>query len=282
MPKHHGCRRHESSSSSKHCKSSSSSSKHCKSSSSSSCGSSSKSHHHHHHHKKHKKHRKHRRHHKSSCSRSEERSPPCEVVQCGRVVTTLNFSATIRNLAACTPAFLLDGFIGADLSNGLAILGKPGTQEDILTGNGFPYEQVVPADTNCATVTYHIQQCQLRQCESYVLTIARVNQCGPGLCLPGNSKGTFSLTPLVNIPFKTAKGQDLCGRDSATFALLAAAQTVACPLRAGDVVTCYFTIIPNTPTCDVPCVQCVADGPSDQELGVFAGPGGLLASITFS
>ena len=262
---------------------------------SSSCSSSTDEHH--------KKRRKNKRHHKKKCcasssssssSSSEVRSLPCEVVQCGRVVTTLDFSANINNLNpsvfsphACEPYFLYDGFVGADLTAQQQVQGNlfPGTEQQIITGDGFAFEQVVPVDTNCATFTYHIENCALPRCESYVFTIARINQCGPGYCgTPGvplqRRPNTFSIEPLVNIPIDTAKGQDLCGRDSAIFAKNTGVKTVVCPLRAGDLVACYLTILSPVNPSVSPCVACVADAPED--LVVYQGTGRVLVTIIFS
>ena len=289
MP-HHGCRRKSSSSSSKHCKSSSSSSKHCKSSSSSS----SSSDHHHKHKKHHHKHKKHRRRRRCSSSSSEERSESCEVVRCGRVVTTLDFSVNITNSLevsgfhphSCEPYFLYDGFVGADLTAQQSQnYFRPGTEDQIITGNGFAFEQVVPVDTNCATFTYHIENCALPKCETYVFTIARIDQCGKGYCgIPGQAgqvkPNAFSIVPLATIPIDTAKGQDLCGRDSAVFAKNTGVKTVPCPLRAGDLVGCYLTIVSQVDPCGAPCVSCVATAPED--LTPFQGPGAVMVTIIFS
>jgi hypothetical protein len=272
----HGCRRHETSSSS--------------------CSSSSDEHH-----KKRRKHKK--RHHKKKCcasssssssSSSEVRALPCEVVQCGRVVATLDFSVNITNSASpsgfhphsCEPYFLYDGFVGADLTTAQYQANfPPGTEEDIITGKGFPFEQVVPVDTNCATITYHIENCALPKCESYVFTIARIDQCGKGYCgIPGQSgqirPNAFSITPLATIPIDTAKGQDLCGRDSAIFAKNTGVKTVVCPLRQGDLVGVYLTILAPVNPCESPCVACVADEAPDPV--DYQGPGATMVSIIFS
>lgn len=275
MPKHHGCRRHESSSSS------------------SSSSSTDDHHKHHHKHKKHHSHHK-KRHHRRKCSSSssEERSEPCEVVRCGRVVTTLDFSVNISDSAAfhphsCEPYFLYDGFVGADLTAQQQQIGGlyPGTENQIITGDGFAFEQVVPVDTNCATFTYHIENCALPRCETYVFTIARIDQCGKGYCgIPGVSgqvkPNAFSIVPLATIPIDTAKGQDLCGRDSAVFAKNTGVKTVPCRLEAGDLVACYLTIVAQVDPCGAPCVSCVADAPED--VVPFKGPGKTLVTVIFS
>jgi hypothetical protein len=161
-------------------------------------------------------------------------------------------------------------------------LGEPGTEQQILEGLGFGFTQVVPADCNCATVTYHIQRCALSHCERYVLTIAKVDQCGTGLCGTGaNGLGTFSIHPITNVALDTVQGQDLCGRNSATFSALVGVETVVVGLEAGDLIACYLTILEPVNACKEKCIPCVAEVKEDTKK-TFPGPGGVLVSINLS
>ena len=179
--------------------------------------------------------------------------------------------------------FLNAGYIGATLADGiLAGLPIPGTEDEITSGRGFEYTQVVPVDTNCATLTYHIEKCKLGECERYVLTIAKVNQCGKG-CDPDKNRLTFDVIPLVNIPLGTSQGEDLCGKASATYANLTGAVTVVAPLEAGDLIACYFTILPSVNECEeAECIPCVAKTGQPNAGKEYKGCGAILVSINLS
>jgi hypothetical protein len=161
-----------------------------------------------------------------------------------------------------------------------------GTQEDIILGRGFSYEQVVPADSNCCTVAYHLQECELKHCERYVLTIAVVEQCGPGLCGPGLSAnpkiagvGYWSIKPIANIPLDTVSSQDLCGKLAAPFAALTGVKTVVAPIAAGSLVAVYLTII-EAEKCPEPCKECPED--YKPQFNKYNGCGGILVTLSLS
>jgi hypothetical protein len=221
--------------------------------------------------------KKNRRSESSEAEDAEDADP----VSCRGVSATLAFSGSINNQESCKALFLNTGYIGAVLGEDLN-LPVPGTENEITSGRGFEYTQVVPVDSNCATLTYHIEKCRLRDCERYVLTIAKVNQCGKG-CDPDRDRLMFDVAPLVNIPLDTSQGEDLCGRASATYANLTGAVTVVAKLEAGDLIACYFTILPSVNECEAEeCIPCVAKTGQKDENKEYKGCGAILVSINLS
>lgn len=239
-------------------------------------------------------------------SRRRDSREEIEPVVCGRIATTLEFSGFVKEVPPCEPLFLPLGFASALASNVYAGLETPdgepitpaaysgpiipalGTQEDIILGRGFSFEQVVPADSNCCTVAYHLQECELKHCERYVLTIAVVEQCGPGLCGPGLSVkpnkiagvGYWSIKPIANIPLDTVSSQDLCGKLAAPFAALTGVKTVVAPIAAGSLVAVYLTIIEAEKCPAEQCKECPEEYKAQHNK--YNGCGGILVTLSLS
>ena len=222
-----------------------------------------------------------KKHGKSKSHHHHESCDEVEPVVCARIGTTLEFSGYVKDQPPCTPLFLPLGFAAALTAEQGGLNAPPlGSQQDIITGKGFSFEQVVTSDTNCCTVAYHIEDCELKECERYVLTIAQIEQCGPGLCGPGpKSNGYWAIQPKANIALKTVASQDLCGKLAAPFAALTGVETVVAPFKKGSLVAVYLTIGERERCPPDPC-ECPPN--TDNIKNKYNGCGAILVTLSLS
>ena len=230
----------------------------------------------------------HKRYRKSSSSSSEEpqllrkcHSSP-EKVYCKAISETLDFSATIGNIVipapqagqeksikGCTPQFLNDGLTFNSITGKY---GPPGL-EATITGNtaaAFGLEQITTADCSCVHVAWHLQYGVLTACESYTITIARVNLCG--------AVGA-TIEPVATVAIPNTGGLDLCGRRTSQTAQLVGEQTVVGKFKKGELVCAYFTIV--EPSCP-PLVPCIDPCPEPPALLDHVGPGNVTLNVVLA